>query len=482
MKSKSERMLKSGIMWTAGVSLLNNVSQFGIAILLARLLSPEDFGAMAMVMIVTAIGTCLAGAGFGQAIIQKDECSEPQLSSVFWFSLCVSIVLAIGVCAGATSAAEFLTMPVLSAILPLASVSLILSGLQSVHSALLARRLEFRVLAQITAVATVLSGAVALGLAFTGFGIWSLVWQQIAFGLASVACLWYKCKWRPRCRGSLRCLKPHARFGVYIAGANLLETVFGRLNAIAIGKVFSATELGFYTRAESFRALPTNLVLSIIDRVAFPVFSRDRGNPFILLRGYQKAASVAVFISAPIMVGLSLRAEPIVDVLLGSKWEASASILAILAIGGLFYIPHSINTSLIKAIGAPQVFFKIEIIKKVLLVSAVVIGIQFNVLVMAWGQVAVTTITFAMSSAVCIKNLNISVRELVDVMARPVLPSLVLGLWLWIAQSVMPIEVAWQELSVSCVTGAIVFLVAGLCFKSRELSALVRYLRYKNER
>jgi len=401
----------SALRWNMLETFARQGFQFGLAVVLARILPPEDFGLMAIVIVLVSIGNCIAQGGFGQALIQKEHVSRDDESSAFFVTMALSAIASVVLFVAAPEIARFFAMPELMSLSQAMAITFIFSGAGGVPLALLTKQCRFKELTIVSGATAVISSTLAVILAWSGWGVWSLVGQAFASAVIGTAVLWVVSAWRPLMRLRLASVSDLFRFGSYIAGANLLETVLGRLNTLFIGKIYSPLELGFYTRAESTRAFPSLFAANVLNSSVFPLMSTLSGDREKLRSAYSHAMDAVFFLNTPLMLGLAVCAEPLVNTLFGSRWLAAAPFLQILAVAGIFWLPQLVNADLLKAAGEPSKFFRVELVKKLLLVVVVLVTSQISILAMAWGQVVVNSLAFAYGLSAATKWLGMAPAE-----------------------------------------------------------------------
>lgn len=398
--------------------------QFFVSILLARLLSPEEFGLLAMLSLFTGIAGLFIDSGFSSALIQRQDITSKDESTVFFFNLGTGLFVALGLCLAAPWIDRFFgqpilqdktfvttlniyTMPWLASFFELSvlqsltyvmAFNLFLGSFGSIQGVLLTKALDFKVLMKIGMVASLLSGALAVALAWKGFGVWSLALQTLASTLITVTLLWLWHPWRPQWTFSFISLQSLFRFGGFMLLSGLLDTLYTRLYSIIIGKLFSARELGFYTRADNTQQLPVSILTSVLHRVAFPVFSTAADDKAQLARGMRKVLRTIMLFNIPAMLGLMVVAQPLVITLIGEKWLPSIPILQVLCLGGVIWPLHVINLNVLMAQGYSNLFFRIEIVKKVIGIIAIVVASFHGILAIAWSQVVVGVLSFLVNA------------------------------------------------------------------------------------
>lgn len=351
-----------------------------------------------MLSIFIGIASVFVDSGFSSALIQKQNITQEDTSSVFFFNLGIGIVMGVCLCIGAPWIANFFNIPLLKPLTRLMALNLVLGALGSVHIALLTKELDYRTQMRISIIASAVSGGIAVFLAWRGWGVWSLVLQTILSTLVSNGLLWYWRPWRPSLVFSFASLRTLFRFGSYLLFSGMLNVLYGRLNTLVIGKLYSARDLGFYTRADRTQQLPASLISSVIARVAFPVFSAISEDKEVLKRGVQKAITTLMMINVPVMLGTLATSRPLVQTLLGEKWLPCVPYLQVLCLAGVFLPLHSINLSALKAQGRSDLFFRLEVVKKILGITALLITCKISVLAMAWSQVGLGVASYVLNA------------------------------------------------------------------------------------
>ena len=384
--------------WSLLQEAAQRIIQLGIGILLARLLLPAEFGLIAMLTVFIAVAQVLLDSGFVAALIQRKEVSDLDQNSVFYFNILMSLVLATGLCVAAPWIAEFYHQPQLTSLTRWLSAILVINALVVVQSALLIRQLNFKRLTLIATASTAVSGVVGLALAWRGFGVWSLVGQQLAASTMRACLYWRFNKWRPRWIFSAKALREMFAFGSGMAASSVVNTLFENLYALVIGKLFSAAALGFYSRAETLQNLPAQSLASVVGRVTFPVFSSLQGDIARLRNGLRKAITSITFLHFPLMIGLAAVARPLVLLLLTDKWAPSVPYLQLLCFVGLWYPLHLLNLNALLAVGRSGLFFRLEVIKKLLTVLNVLITFRWGIQAMICGQIVNSLLCFFINS------------------------------------------------------------------------------------
>lgn len=433
--------------------------QFVVMIVLARLLTPADFGLIAMLLVFTTFAALLVDAGFGTALVQRQQTTDNDETTVFLTSLCMAVVLAAILWMAAPAIAVFYSQPTLTPLTRLLLFVLPLSALAAVPDALLTQRLDFRARASAEIIASLCSGVLAVALAWQGFGVWSLAWQAIAAIGMRALLLWLFSGWRPRGRFDTSSFRGLFRFGGYMLMANLLNTFSIRLQSLLIGRMFDSRALGYYTLAQNTEQAPAQFMSGVLNRVGLPVLSTVADQPAKLIGALRLSLRVAIFVFVPCMVGIAVVAHSLIIVLYGSRWTPAASLLSVLAIAGMFWPLHVLNLAAIGALGRSDLVFKLEIIKRVVSIPLIVAGSFYGVLAVAWAVLVSSVFGVIVNTWYSHKLLNYGVlAQLRDQSATLLLSAIAAAVaWLashWIAHAPLALAVAVLAAATAYLGGA----------------------------
>lgn len=385
--------------------------QFIVGIILARLLLPEQFGLVGMLMVFMAVAQTFLDSGFGAALIQKKNISQADTCSVFYFNILMGVIAAAALCVFAPYVSKFYEQPILTPMLRVLSLVLVINSFGLVQGVLLTRAIDFKVQSKITVVASVLSGLIAIGMAYLDYGVWSLVVQQIASAIFRTVLLWFFNSWRPAWLISMQSLREMFGFGSRLLASGLLNTFFDNVYLVVIGKFFSPADLGYFTRANSLQQLPSTTLSSVVARVTFPVFSTIQDDPERIKRGMKKSLTMLAFINFPLMIGLAVVARPLVLTMLTEKWSPCIPYLQMFCLVGLMFPLHLINLNALQAIGRSDLILRLEIVKKILIVVSISLTFQWGIKALITGQIVLSTLSYYLNSYYSKMLLNYSVSE-----------------------------------------------------------------------
>ena len=467
---------KSAVLWSGADIFLKNGLQFGVSIALARLLSPEEFGTVALLYFFLGIGGAFVDSGLSSALIQKREVTSTDESTVFWFNLSVGSLVALALWAAAPAIAAFYHLPVLAPLTRVMALNIVLGALGSIHGTLLSKRLDFRTQMKISGLATVCSGTVAVAMAWNGFGVWALVAQTLTATVATTALLWAFSPWRPSWTFSLASARRLFGFGGYLLASQMLYTAYSRVYTLLIGKYFSTRELGFYERANSTQQLPASLLSVVMGRVSLPLFSEAAQDKSRLRRGMQLALRGMMLLNVPAMFGIAATAEPLLLTLFGAQWLPAVPLLRVLCLGGVFWPLHGINLSVLMAQGHSHLYFYLEIVKTALGLLFLAAGSLFGVKGIAWGVGCYGAVGFVINAHYTQRHLGYGalaqLRDFLPIIAASIPMALgvyELGEYWHVAPGI--------KLVAQVVTGVTGFLLTGWLVKLAALRDAVSLLR-----
>jgi teichuronic acid exporter len=400
-----------GVFW----SFLERVGQQGIhfviVIILARLLVPEQFGLVGMLSVFIEIAKVFINSGFDAALIQRKKATHVDEYSMFYFNILVGFLAAGLLCVISPWVADFYGQPILAPLMCVLSVTLIIHSFAGVQTALLSKRIDFKTQLKVGIASTTLSGAVGIAMAVKGFGVWSLVGQYVASSFFRTALLWYLNTWRPKLVFSFKSLREMFRFGSHLLASSVLNTTFDNIYLVIIGKLFSATHLGLYSGVQKMGNLVARNVTGTVTQVAFPVFSMIQDDPGRLKRSMRKAMATLALFNFPIMVGMAVTARPLIRVLLTDKWVPAVGWLQLLCVAGLLYPFHALHLNMLKAIGHSDLYFRLEVLKKILIVITIAVTYRWGVTGMIWGQIVMSVLGYYINSYYTRRFIHYTLRE-----------------------------------------------------------------------
>ncbi len=471
-------------LWSGADILVRQGVQFAVTIALARLLTPGDFGTVALLALFIGLAVTFVDGGLSAALIQRQDIEHTDESTVFWFNLGAGVVMAGALWLVAPCIAAFYDKPILVALMWVMAVNVVLGALGTIHSTLLVKRLDFRTRMKAGSIAALLSGIIAIWMAWRGWGIWALAAQTIAMTGITTALLWMLLRWRPALVFSLASLRKLFAFGGYHFASSLLDTGYARLYTLLVGRFYGVGALGYYTNAVSTQQLPEGFIASLFGRVMLPLFSGVAADKAKLRRGMQLAVRVAMLANVPMMLGMAAVAAPLVRTLFGPQWLPAVPILRVLCLAGVLLPLHLINLHVLMAQGHSRLMFRLEVTKKALGVILIVTGAFFGVMGIAWSQVIFSAVAFAINAHYSRRLLDYGVAG----QARDFIGVLVVGVIM--SAMVYSVSLAWHARPVIELLGLVALgigIYAGGVWIARlavrdEIIMLLRGLAKQTER
>jgi len=393
-----KRRAINAVVWSTADGFLRQGLQFVVSVMLARLLGPREFGTIALLAIFTGIGTVLMDGGFSAALIQRQDVDRVDESTVFWFNLSMGLVIALALWALGPMIAAFYGQPILVPLMAVMALNVFLGGLGAIHGTLLAKELNFRTLMKIGTAANLVSGCVAIWMAYQGFGIWALAAQASLMTGTSTLLLWSLHRWRPRRAFSRASVRKLFGFGGYHFASSMMEIIYSRLYTLLIGRFYNVQELGLYNNADNTKQMPCGFFTSILMRVAFPMFSAAADDKAVLRRGVQVAVRGMMLLNAPMMLGMAAVARPLVLTLFGQNWLQMVSVLRVLCLVGVLWPLQVINLQVLMAQGHSRLMFRLELVKKSIGLVLLVIGAFHGIMGIAWSQVVSSVVSFVINA------------------------------------------------------------------------------------
>ncbi|WP_158976824.1 lipopolysaccharide biosynthesis protein [Cellulophaga sp. L1A9] len=396
MSIKNKAVL--GFSWTVVEGILSQGIILIIGIILARLLGPKDFGIIGIITAFVSISNAIIEGGFVSALIRKIDANSKDYSTVFYINITISIILYLILFVFSDYIGEYFSEPQLSLILKFSGLILIINAFSIIQKTILTKKLDFKTQAIIAILSSLISGIIAVIIAYKNFGVWSLVSLSILRPLINSILLWLNGQWRPKIEFSKKSFIELFDFGYKLLIANLINTIYKNIYYVLIGKYFSAISLGYYTRADQFQA-PFSSNISIgIRRISFPIFSSFQNDKEKLKHVFIKFLKFSIFINFSIMACIAAISKPLILILIGEKWYTSIYYLQLLCIPGMFYPLQILNLNLLTVKGFSNLNLKLEIIKKIILIPIIVTSAFYNVETMLYGLICFSIIEFFINS------------------------------------------------------------------------------------
>jgi teichuronic acid exporter len=463
----------SGLVW----SFIDNFSRQGITfiigIILARLLSPREFGLIGMTTIFLAISQAISESGFTTALIRKKNCTQVDYSTVFYFNIVIGFGLYAILFLSAGSIGRFFNEPQLYLILQILGISIILNALSIVQRARLIKLVNFKLQAKISVVSSTASGLIGIALALSGWGIWSLVARITLDSTFTTILLWIWNAWRPSIVFSQNTFKEMFNFGYKLLISTMIDTLYKNIYLLIIGKYYSAIDLGYYTRANQFKNLASQSIGSVIQRVSFPILAEIRDDIPQLKSAYRRLIKSTALITFAIMMLLAASSESLILNLIGEKWSDSIFYLQLLCFVGMFIPIQALNLNMLNVVGRSDLFLKLEIIKKIIAIPAIVLGVMYGIDIMIYGMIVNILIFQFINSYYSGKYIGYSSLEQLRDISPAFILAIFVGLTMYSVGLVMPPE-NWLTLLVMIFLGCFLIIIIP------EVSQMRDYLYLKD--
>ncbi|QWT18403.1 lipopolysaccharide biosynthesis protein [Bacillus sp. NP157] len=474
MNTAHGNRVRSAARWSGLEIALRYAFQLVVMVGLARLVDPSAFGAVAMVTVFTALGTVFIDSGTGMALIQKQRSTPGEETSTFVLNLAISFAACGLLIALAPTIARFYDRPDLEAICIAMSFVFPLNGLAVVPDAMLTQQMRFDLRTRVEIASSLTSGLVALGAAAAHLGAWALVWQALSSIGSRTLMLYVLSGWRPRGRPSLADTHTVTSFGGYMLVAGLIDTAYTRVQALLIGKHFSAGDVGQYTLAQNTQQAPASFVAAILNRLGLPLLSSIRDDHKATRTVLEAGMQMGLFGFIPVMATLAVLAVPMVDVVYGARWTEAGQVLAILALGSIPWPAHVLNLVAMNSQGRPRLVLNVEVVKKSFAVILLLTAAPHGLLAIAWSTVIASLFSFFLNAWFVGRLLGYGINPQVKVMAWSSVPALGAAAAGWccvqyIGNGALGLAVAW-------LASALATLAIGVVCRHPALPALLRLL------
>lgn len=460
-----------GASWSFIDSIAGQGITFLVGLVLARLLTPEEYGLIGIIIIFIAVFNSIVDSGFSNALIRKNDAEDIDYNTVFISNLVLSVVLFGVLYISAPPISNFFNQPQLIPLLRVMGSIVIINAFAIIQRTILVKKVDFKTQTKVSLISSITSGVVGIGMAVGGLGVWSLVGQQISRQFLNSAFLWIYSRWYPKLQFSIQSFKELFTFGWKLLVSSLIDTVWREIYQVIIGKCYSPVALGQYTRAQQFASICSSNLTTVVQRVSFPVLSSVQDDKERLKNGYKRIIKVAMLVTFVLMLGLAAVAKPLVLSLIGEQWLPCVPFLQIICLQMMLYPLHSLNLNMLQVQGRSDLFLKLEIIKKIIAIGPLLLGIFVNIYWMLGGSVVTGCIAYYLNAYYSGPFLNYSIKEQV----KDILPSFGVAVAMAVpvyTMSFIPLN-PFILLPLQIVVGAVITLV--IC----EATKLPEYIELK---
>lgn len=473
MEENLKGKTKKGLYWSFFNQFAGYGMNFIVGIVMARLLSPSDFGITALPAVFMAIASTIQDGGLANALIRKKEVTNKDLSTTFYYSICLGVVLYLTLFLSAPLIADFYHTPILVSLIRVTAIGFLYSPLITPQNILLRRRLDFKTLTKISLVTRVFGATVGIVMAYVGYGVWSLVISNLLAGMFTLLIAWLVVRWLPKYGWSKESFKYLWGYGNKIMFSSIIENLYSNIAPVFIGKYYSPAQLGIYNRAQGYASMPSQNITGAINNVSFPVLSKMQDDTEKLAYNYRRMLRLSAFVIFPIMLMLSALARPLVITMITEKWEHSIIFLQIMCFSMMWYPIHAINLNLLMVKGRSDLFFRLEIIKKITGVSILLITLPMGLVPFCYGGIFSSMVALIINTYYTGKLIHIGyIKQMKDL-----LPIFSLSMFVWIVIHISNYFISNYivQLIVGGSVGLIVYLGFAFLFRFDELND-VKYL------
>ena len=471
-EERLERRVATGVAWSFSEKLLTMIIQMVVSIVVARELMPEDFGVMAIMTFFTSVALTIVDSGFSQTLIRKSDPTDADYASVLGFNLITAIILYVVLVALSVPIATFYDQPVIADVAPALFLLLPINALCVVQTVMFTRELRFKLLSEIVFSASLISGVVAIVMAFMGCGIWALVAQRLLMMAIKALAFWYIRRWRTTQPASMASLRAMAPFSLRLLATDLVASIYNNVAQLFIGKVYSTHSLGYYSQAQKLKDLPVLSTVQAVQGVTYPALSRmgdDRGR---LAEEYMRIVRMLGFVIFPAMLGLIAIAPEMFMLLLGEKWMPTVPYFEILALAGLTYPLAVVSYNILKVLSDGRVILRLEIVKRVIMTLILVYTIPQGIESIAWGMSAMALVEFFINGFAACRYLKIGFARVMLSIAPSLLLAATMFVALWYGRDVVADLGVGTRLITMILSGALIYALLSLIFRLRALKEI----------
>ena len=463
----------SALFYSFGGFIANSGIQFVLGIILARLLLPQDYGLLGMIMVFIAISQTFVESGMTTALIREKEASQEDYSTVFYYNLMLAMVMYALLFISANAISLFFREPLLVVIIRVAGLNLIISSFGLIQRTILVKKLDFKTQTKIEVIASVLSGALAIYFAYHGYGVWALVIKLLSMQIITSFLFIVHNKWIPLLTFNLNSFKRLFGFGWKMLVTGLLATLYQNVYNLIIGRYYSSTQLGYYTKSIQFRDLAANSITMSVAKVSYPVLSKLQDDNESFKAGFKKIIKNSSFLTFPMMIGLAAVAGPLIQVLLGDNWVPMVPYFQILCLTGMTLPHRALNLNILQVKGRSDLFLGLDILKLIIgLISiGIVIVLNLGIYGLLWTTFFIAQIAFFANSYFSEKFISYSTKEQIRDMMPTLMISILMGIIVYISGLMLPFHNV-AKLPVQMVIGVITYIAISKLARIEELDTV----------
>ncbi len=418
-------------------------------------------------------------SGLTQSLIRTLDPDQEDYSTVFFFNLVGSIFIYCILFFTASLIATFFSQPILTKIIRVYCLTFIISAFSEVQLTRLTKEMNFKLQMTIAIPSLIGSGLLGVFLAYEGYGVWSLVWMGVFQSFLSTVQLWFRTGWAPSFIFNMAKFRYHLKFGYKLTLSGLLDTIFTNIYQIVIGRFFLLAQVGFYTRADSLKQLPVSNMSVALNKISYPLFASIQNDNVRLKKGYKQIMQMVIFVVAPVLIIMGVLAVPLFRFLFTEKWLPAVPYFQILCLTGILYPLHSYNLNILNVKGRSDLFLKLEVVKKILVATVIVVSIKFGILGLIWGQVITSVLAFFINTHYSGKFLNYNAWQQI----KDILPLIMLafgaGFFVWWLNYGLNNYSDFIRLIIGGFVGLVIYIGLSMIFKVESLGEVKKIILKK---
>lgn len=472
--SLRKKML-NGVVWSAVDRLSMQVVQFVIGIVLARLLTPKEYGTIGLILVFTALSRVFIESGFPTALVQKKNRSKEDISTVFVFNIGLSLFCYVTLFLIAPFIAQFYGIPLLNILLRVLALSLIINAFYIIPATLFTIALDFKAVAKINFIATLLAGILAILLAYYGYGVWALVWQTVFRSVLTLSIAYYQTQWKMSFTFSKESFKSMLKYGSNLLVSSLLNRIVSDLTALFIGKVYNTNDLGLYSRGAQFSELLSSSYITVLTRVLLPSLAQFQDHPKVLKEKFQQILNLTNLLCFPIFFGLFILSEPLIKVLLTDKWIEVVPVMQVFCFARLITIWCLLNINVLLILGRTDLALKQQYWAIGIRVVFLMAALKFGIFYVALAELTATCIHLFINSYYPGKLIYYHLSTQMKETAIYFLLSVIMIFSIYC--SLLSIESSELKLLVGFVVGAVVYIFLIFTFRKRDILLLKNIIK-----
>lgn len=477
-KNNLKQQTKKGLYWSFFNQFSNYGMQFCVGIVMARLLSPSDYGITALPGVFLAIAAVFQDSGMAGALIRKPEIEEKDYSTLFLYSIGMGILMYAALFFASPYIASYFETPVLIPLVRVTALTFLWGPITTVQYVILKRKLDFKTPTKISIATKIFSAIVGITMAYMGYGLWALVISGVLSGFLNLILIVWAVRWYPRTGWSNESFKYLWGYGNKMLASSLLETAYSNITPLFVAKYYSPADLGVYNRARNYAIMPSQNVTGVIQNVTFPVLSKMQDDDESLARNYRRMLKTTAFVVFPLMMLLAGLARPLIITMITAKWEACIILLQLLCFSLMWYPIHSINLNLLQVKGRTDLFFRLEVIKKIIGLSILVVTLPLGLVVFCIGGIISSLVCLAVNTYYTGKLINVGyLKQMRDLFPTFFLSLVLFGVILALNQFISNYLL---QILVGGTVGSLVYLGGAFLFKFDELNDVKYMLKRKS--